>query len=454
MYSKYFVILSWTICVLGLVLQVNEVSISYFKFQSDSRVKVAPHFNIKVPSTSICFRVVDIIQPSKIKSKWRTKIYKFGHRLFNWKKFGNFRMNTSVGELFDYTPGVDEIVFNDEGMHGCMIRFPKKHIMKRFNASMCYKYFTISKYHHREYICYMFTPRSIPDQDTKKYPSLAGVELEIEDYSLKDSFFGLIYHIRLNTTLFAGIKYITNYIHEDSSIPLYDSLLAFMTKIKGHDSYVLTSYSSLLLNRLPPPYDTMCKHYPFKTGQVNEHLNLINSMTIRQLGNVIPDIMIFDGDEKLSKYPVLITEALRNDTISNIYEEITSTETEKSYSCVISSNNAKSVTHPSEDGTLIINVLWPDQFHFDIYHVANSHLIDYIIYVCSSFGFWFGLSVFSLCDSIRQFLYKTSINTPAKERKTRTVENEAENIERLRSQLKRLRRVMEIELHEIKEKLK
>lgn len=57
----------------------------------------------------------------------------------------------------------------------------------------------------------------------------------------------------------------------------------------------------------------------------------------------------------------------------------------------------------------MIGVYWPQDYFIRIDHVEDQLLIDFIVYICSSIGIWFGLSFCSLLTPAQKFSERKKI---------------------------------------------
>ena len=160
-------ILSLLICSIGLFLQIKEVSDGYFRYPTQSKVIVLPHFGVLVPSASICLRVADIIKVEETNADLKTDIFHPKEELKDWKKWTAKSTNLTLGNRLKYTPKVDEVL---DPRLGCAIRFPEKDHLEYYSAAECYQHFNVTKYYHRESVCYKFSPDlGVKELTTKHY---------------------------------------------------------------------------------------------------------------------------------------------------------------------------------------------------------------------------------------------------------------------------------------------
>lgn len=163
-------------------------------------------------------------------------------------------------------------------------------------------------------------------------------------------------------------------------------------------------YKTLHIKRLEPPYDTMCRLYPKRSSQGDQYLKRIQKETFKKLNRSVSDIMIYDPLET----PVLSDRSLENNkSLHKLYLDIVKTQ-EKNMPDSCSFNSTVPQIHAISYPSLGYSVFWPDGLSITNEYKGKILLIDYIIYICSSVGIWFGLSACSLFNSVRDFNGKSS----------------------------------------------
>ena len=258
----------------------------------------------------------------------------------------------------------------------------------------CYQHFTMSKYHHRDMICYKLLPK-FGRNDTM---------LSMFEYTFKADHYSLIYYINLNDKFFSGVRMLSAYIHEPDTTELYDSLLAPNFRISKPNHILRVSYKTLHIKRLEPPYDTMCRSYPKRSSQADQYLKRIQNETVTKLNRSISDVMIHDPLET----PLLSDRSLENNkSLHKLYLDIVKTQ-KKDMPESCSFNSTVPQIHATSYPSLGFSVFWPDGLFITNEYKGKILLIDYIVYICSSVGIWFGLSAYSLFNSVRHFNGKNS----------------------------------------------
>lgn len=418
--KRSYYILTIVTCTIGLILQVKEVSEGYFSYPTGSKVVVLPHFFIRVPSLSACLRFADILKIEEVNKELKMNLFHPDESIPSWTEFLIKARELSVGNRFKFTPRVDEVL---SSKFGCAIRFPRKDHLEYFTGKKCYEKFNITKYYHRESVCYKFTPKL----DTEI--------LQVKHYTLSDEAYGLLYFLMMNETLFQHVKVVSSYIHDDNSIQLYDALLAQYIMIPSNKAEILTTFNTLKIESLEPPFDTNCQKYPEDSAMIIEILKNIRKEALIKLNRSIPALMIHDRDIESYRYADSLRDAKNHRDIENYRDTnrekylddiemnsalVTSYElylnealrfkyreiVEKyqdigrnscSIRCLISKISY------GKDENFQFRVSWPDGLYVDIEYTRRNTIIDLIVYICSSVGIWFGISAFSLFASVRNF---------------------------------------------------
>ena len=147
--------------------------------------------------------------------------------------------------------------------------------------------------------------------------------------------------------------------------------------------------------KVGPPYYPICNSEIDKYGSKFE-LRFIraNGKTIAKNNIVTPFAQIFDSNSTcyVSSYIDFM-----NDTFVDMINDVILKE------WPISACKHKLfvvTTDYYEDQKTSTSVFWPASEKYMIIHVPDQELIDYVVYVCSCVGIWFGLSIYSIYDSI------------------------------------------------------
>lgn len=419
--SNLVKIISILLCSSGLFYQLEQISERYFKFQSRSEIQLREPQAITMPIISTCWYLKEIMGRKWFKSK-------------NEYYFVVDKM--TVKEIFDATPDLDYVLWDK---HGCAVRLPHQMATKvpGPNRTECMKYFKIKRYLQRDFVCYKFSSKVVNPEQL----------LDITEYSLTPVTSGIIYRLYMNHSLFDGVSYFTAFTHSFTSSHLYDSLFARTRNYYKAENSTMdnvnieVSYSGQEVTRLEPPYDTSCHNfYPYSSGTQYLFKKLENE-TIEKLGRAHTFHPV--ENDKLD-YPIITALSLRNRTFlgkfNAIYGKYNRTRLDcnlKYYITKIGMSFGPSVT---------ISVYWPQDPLVWIDHVPVYDLIDYILYVCSSFGIWFGISVLSVGEVINSLIARLKPKAQNRGIETRSDRDKRydREIELLRESQKKMNRRMKI----------
>ena len=103
--STLYTLISITICCTGLLVQVYEVSLKYFKFITDTKVSIGIHTHVDTPSMSVCFRKSDIMKHEKLRDVFGIKL-KRPILNYDWLEY---ERNMTIRNFFQYSPDVNEV---------------------------------------------------------------------------------------------------------------------------------------------------------------------------------------------------------------------------------------------------------------------------------------------------------------------------------------------------------
>ena len=271
----------------------------------------------------------------------------------------------------------------------CLIRYPGEISWKYPYPTLkeCYGKFTIEKYLHRGMMCYHFIV-DIPANET----------LQLEEYSLAPLSSGTIFKVFMDRKEFGDVDFYSTFLHGSKTSRLYDSIFTpkkfYFLDINSTSDYlnVDVTYSAVKSIIMPPPYDTMCLTIPGFRTNAEYYFLKIRQKIIDQLKHVDTFLPVY---EPLS-YPLLGPESFANRSIYKAFDDIRNSVKRPPPTC--DSLYYISKLSVGKSNLIAISVLWPEDYTISVQHIEDQGLIDYVVYVCSSIGIWFGLSFCSLID--------------------------------------------------------
>lgn len=231
-------------------------------------------------------------------------------------------------------------------------------------------------------------------------------KLESMDYLYESEAYAVIFYVNMNTKYFKKVSRMTAYVHENRSSKIIDASASYYHNLNDDHYIMRVTYQTLFMKRLQPPYETMCQSYPTDSSRIEWNLNKIQEKTVKELNMSIPSMMIYQPLDtrilfsKKFEHNVTLREKYEDLLLRNMYS--------MPVSCIIKTTIPRIyfVHYPN----LGVTLLWPDGLHFNIESKPRILSIDFIVYVCSCIGIWFGLSIFSVLSIMCS---KLNLSAPA-----------------------------------------
>lgn len=375
------------ICSAGLSWQLTRVSELYFSFSTTTYVQNLLSSMINVPSLCTCFRFMDIINITLSMSMFGVQLQRWYGPNFNRTLFDNLVDNLTVSQVLLLSPPSEEI------LEKCVIRYPSKLAASTYDQDQCLVRFKIEKFLQREYVCYKFTPR------------IQEKELMIEEYSLSPDFVGTIFRLQFKVDLFSSVLAFTSFVKDSNSSDHFDSIFSTenLNRNLDRDSYPNIGLTFHQVSRifLEPPFDTACTPISESFQSASDlMMSRINNESMETFNRVVPFVPI-GNEEVYSNYKLIQLNFLRNEELVKKLISIID-----KYKGVRGCEVRFFITNPAtrKDRYIRFTLYWPRDPTVEIRYLPKQELIDYVVYVCSSIGIWFGLSVFSSLEGGREFL--------------------------------------------------
>ena len=380
---------------MGFVYQVSEISIEYFAYRTSTKVALQLEHNFINPSIIICSRYTDIID--------RTNYEKYGihsKATYMLSEHLSDMSKLTIKDIFELTPDTNKTII------GCQFR-NNEYNMDSYNRDVCYSMFNVTKYQEGAFICYQFQTR-IPDN-----------QFNCEQAALSFHSYNELYSIQLHPKFLLSnrikvISFIADGTDSLFNMPIISRRFYFTLSRYGSSSpdtsiinYISLSGDVYSISRLKTPYDTACvtnheeteyacrrkcniasfkSHDIFPPNELTtEPLPLKHSKTVVTSLNTI---LLRDIERRSSKCIRACSEhALCEDwytvTLAN--------------SSPVRYFNTLSISSSCSNRPAVI-----------VQHLPKVMFIDFIMYVSSSFGIWFGISILSI-NPFKNTLLKAKI---------------------------------------------
>lgn len=355
-------------CAIGLFYQLEQISRRYFAFESRSEVQLSIPLSMTVPMVSFCWPLNNLMKKS-------------------WSDLYAIKDNVTIKDIFDQSPSSDNVLGKDLA---CVIRYPGM-ITASFpgaNRSDCMPMLKVERNIQRSFVCYKITVKAIPADDM----------LNQDEYTLSPTYPGLVFRLFLNNRIFGNISYFTAFASSRNTSHFYDS------KFSRTNSYMRSPnstsedyfdiellYQSIFIERLKPPFDTACREaYPYQSIDEYWYLNFRRHV-ISELGLIDT---FYPVEESTLELKPLFAIYLRNKTFLEHFNYIFKNYNRTYLDCHIKFYVSK--ISIAKATNMAVSVFWQQEPKLRIKYIPIYGMIDYALYVCSSFGIWFGVSVLSI----------------------------------------------------------
>ena len=341
---------------------------------------------------SSCWKLKDIIDAKKVSKSFDVPFKEYRDMQQYYDKLDMM----SVSDIFDATPANVSILTKDRA---CSIRLPSKFAAKYPypDAKECYKMFDITKYIEKNYMCYQFDP-IIMDKSEK---------LEISEYALAPQAAGLIYRLFLNNTIFGDANDYQAYVKQTIDSPVFDTAFAsskfYERESNSSNSYLNIElfYVSIHIHHLAYPYDTRCLSCAPYRSCMDLYGEMMRRIVMNKFRKVTTLSPLFDNSLKL---PVISAKHLMNETFVAEYRALFGDRKDAPKQCDLHYTSSKVTI--SYGSVVTISVYFPQDASTTVNHLPLQDPIDFILYICSTFGIWLGVSVLSVGGAIKNLFLK------------------------------------------------
>lgn len=372
-----FRILMITLSVAGFVTQVSYVSSQYFLYATTTIVKFGVEESIFSESVSICFRAADILDYDSILKETGVNLTRVPRKASDaYYLFANL----TIRQLFDFTPHEDSSV-----MQSCAIRKNGWQVQEG-SGSECDHLFNISRYYTMEYICYQFREK---------------VKREITDEMVDHSpLFRAKYNRLTLDSRFDNIN-VVEVIMNDADLPYmsrdYSYPLPYFKSRHSVQKYeynfVLAAAAYLYISFMPAPYDTNCipVNYLIYFTCLKECL-----LTEYEPFDAIPATELWR--ERFDKKAFIVTSGTSDDIVT----QLTNIHGRCKDKCAFTpcdwyiSKTIATAVKDDADSAFGFTAMTANDPDIIVTAKPTMTVIDFLTFIGSCIGTWFGLSFLSL----------------------------------------------------------
>ena len=375
------------ICLLGFLLQVQQVSELYFRFETTSRTVFQILDLDRYQSIVYCPQSLDLVD-----RKNYTSYGILGHIPNSLEEVLYELERLTIKDILELTPHESTLI------RGCQVRQGRVSTPVEMNRKECEAFFKVMKSVHGERICYTFIPNVPENYSAETIASSLTHTMAVYQIFIQENI--------SNCTQ----AYVISTVMDGNNTEKYalhsQQFQAFIENKNTFNQSRLTIHGDPIeINRLPPPHDTKCtpSHDREKCYEscLTERFKAINRVPWSGFHR-----------EKLH-FKILITTDLMNETISMFVDKafdkchsLCKTKTE----CL--TQFSRTTVQEFQAGSFVLASMIPSFPHISLQAVPCLNLIEFIVQIGSSFGMWFGLSIIS-CNPLKwgkQILSKNFIH--------------------------------------------
>lgn len=366
-----------TVCAVGLIYQIHLFSSNYFKYTTTTRFKYIFKTKLNTSDMILCPRYSDIIDYVRLKRDTGISLSIEDSR--------HIQDHLTAEQIFKYTPK------NHEILDSAFYRINTSLNLQFLNQSQVYIVYNVTRFTVSEFMCYTIT---------RKDKELIGYE----DYLLSTAPVSpsVTYEIRFSKCLQKTDLMWIMLVHSPGvDFPSYFYSPVINRLSIGKRRFNLFSATNKLyhMRLLPKPYDTGCVEFDQFISETNCWFPCINN-EIRKTGSQKVTYNTFVWKEN-EKQKFLSHNDLLNRTIDNAFINADHVICKKKCRSVLGCKRWFSVTtkfHTSMQvgtETFIVQALVPAEPGISIHSEKWMSFEEYLIYLSTTIGIWFGLSVSS-----------------------------------------------------------
>lgn len=363
----------------------SQSSKSFFSYTVTTRVHQELKKELYPPGISFCIRYIDILDLEKL-NREKGLDWQWTSDMSEIRKRQPF---LTMDDIFGFTPPAEQSLF------GCKYRKPDSFELIRSKDCIKDKIFTVQKYYTQEFICYHYV-----------FDGRAQFSFDRVSNSLTEAgmMFTLDFSPAFDTADTIKIIAVKRKIPYKSKFlaPIFSRTYDPKT---GNASYSLfrVTFSVINIKRQQPPYTTKCR----KRGESKSNGVCSSDCMIEKIGKSLMRIPFQSLTLKPSPLKHVNYDDINHPNKSKILsaaedacqEECGYNNCEDDYTITRVTKEERS---PRD--RLRIQVEAPRSPLVSIEYEPKLSLNDYLIFVCSTFGIWFGLS-FATINPFHEILY-------------------------------------------------
>ena len=354
------------ICLCCGTSHIMFITYKYFSFETTTRITMDKKQTMDAPTLITCVKYMDVMDYKALSLKMGIPI-KSGDTIDHNK----FADKITIRDIFLFTPPVHQI------MKRCTYRRKQDRRVLLQEGSDC-NFFRMIKFVMQSYVCYTMCPRN-------------RVRFAIDELASSYNFEHTVFVVEWDKiflhaqTLFVMLT--------DAPLPyrsrLYGSIKLLDGRNNTHVTDVLVRNKITNIKLLPKPYDTACNR---TYNQGDKTACLIRKMKEHKLDRIPNTEIITEPYDQRQVHTEDEEDATTRQMLDQIYAECDEEADGEKCDFTISETDAR--FYDSDNHTyMTFRAMSPAAPNSLIVSSPKFPFEDYLLYVSSCFGIWFGLSI-------------------------------------------------------------
>ena len=380
MAEKYCNIFFHLICILGCSYQIQNILASYFKFASVTKMRFSHPDSIDYYPLHYCFLCLEnILDIPAIAKKYHLKESDLAT---DGDKFELYNTIT-IADMLEYT--------SNDAFAGCSYRSEDGNVPVFANLTLCKSFYSVRKYIAQQYVCYEVKAKVSKSFKFRQIGTTLNFERMIHGVNFPRGKLASSQKIRPMISKWRypvmEMPYTTSYYKESKdNIRIQVSCNNISTKWLGYP------YDDFICQSKDDPVD----YFQCRDSCIEKH----SLETLDRL----PYTSFYDSSYPLLDRRLISETLLKNVTISKMvnswfekcHRSCPMFSCEHSY--CLTTGHANQYSYGAQGSTIRVEIASAPTNHMEI--VPQVPFLDFIIYVLSSLGTWFGLVIIS-CNPIK-----------------------------------------------------
>lgn len=379
------------VCFIGCSYQVYDIISLFLRYDTVTFVSIKQLDSMKMMDLSLCARARDVFDLAAFSKAKRAKVWIQGNEI----RIDGRKKRATIKDYFDFTPDGKDLI--DE----CAVRQPLSYSHDGMDRVGCNKMFQIEKFFIQEYICYKFHVKTY-ENDTYYFDHLAFAR----------SFSGMFFAIFLKPQFYTKIFIFKASIHSNAQFPelsIVSTETIFQTENGSHynpASYNLDFFKYFIFN-LPAPFKTDCLNY-HSIGYKSQRdcfVKCLQKQTIKHFNKVS-----FVGISQSIDYETINDTDNNNRTFAKFLHqlEVACDRNCSKRNCILDRYITETHIYQFKRNTRF-KVEIPKQPSFKVRYSQKLDRTEFLVYMFSCFGTWFGLSMSGILESLLKWKGNTDV---------------------------------------------